>query len=169
MNQHYSCYILAFKADDAIHAMRQDGTRREAANWRTLLPFWEYVEYHSRRFAPLQGICLQLGAIIREVIQGLAPADTDNTTRMRRLWLEGTAKLMTDDVLQQTFPKTWDKRVKNPLELTTNNSSSKGFYLPMSSCITTPHEAVYATISMLNEWAKTELKGVNWDDNRLGF
>ncbi|KAI9784082.1 MAG: hypothetical protein M1816_001054 [Peltula sp. TS41687] len=169
--QSICCYFIAFKADDVfdeLHYGRHDKDKRtdRGKMWRTLLPFWEYVEGHSRPFGPLHGICLQLGAVIREVVHGFEPADVENFTHMRRLWVEGTAKLTTNDVLEKTFPKTWAARVKNPLELVTNKTRT-GFYLPMASCITAPHEAVRATNALVNEWVATQLGDVKWDDGRL--
>ncbi|KZF20659.1 hypothetical protein L228DRAFT_249441 [Xylona heveae TC161] len=63
------CYFVAFTAADQSRQMnRQSG---EAQNWRSLLPFWEFVEKKARRFPALQGLCLQIGAVCREIIHTL--------------------------------------------------------------------------------------------------
>ncbi|KAI9815683.1 MAG: hypothetical protein M1827_002079 [Pycnora praestabilis] len=60
------CYILAFTASDKARLLqRQPG---DAQYWRSLLPFWEYVERQTRIYPYLHGLLLQLGAVCRETI-----------------------------------------------------------------------------------------------------
>lgn len=142
-------------------------------SWRSIIPLWNFVERHCRPFPCLHGLCLQVGAICCEAIQSLdllgtsttsAADKSSNAAFLRRLWLDGTSKLSIDD-LQDKFPKTWSRRVRTPKEVC---ETHQGFYLPLSS-ITGSVEAVRATTALINEWAAAEMKGVKWDDGRLGL
>ncbi len=60
------CYMLAFTlADHACHLARQSS---DAVSWRSLLPYWNFVETKCQPYPHFHGICLQLGAICRDVI-----------------------------------------------------------------------------------------------------
>lgn len=60
------CYMLAFTlSDQASHVGRQSG---DAGSWRSLLPYWNFVETKCQPYPHLHGLCLQLGAICRDLI-----------------------------------------------------------------------------------------------------
>ena len=61
--------MLAFAASDEVSRLQH--TQAEAANWRSLLPFWHFVEAKCRPFRHLHGLCLQLGAVCLEIIHVL--------------------------------------------------------------------------------------------------
>ena len=64
-----SCWMLAFAADDEIHHLQK--TPAEVGNWRSLMPFWKFVEGKCRAFRHLHGLALQLGAVCHETIHAL--------------------------------------------------------------------------------------------------
>ncbi|KAI9871125.1 MAG: hypothetical protein M1830_003287 [Pleopsidium flavum] len=60
------CYMLAFTlADQACHLGRQSS---DAGSWRSLLPYWNFVETKCQPYPKFHGLCLQLGAVCRDLI-----------------------------------------------------------------------------------------------------
>ncbi|KAI9813896.1 MAG: hypothetical protein M1832_006043 [Thelocarpon impressellum] len=74
------CWMLAFAADDEAH--RLSLVAAEVQNWRSLMPFWKFVEARCRGIWPLHGLCLQIGAVIHETIHVL---DMDRLSKERPL------------------------------------------------------------------------------------
>ena len=63
------CYILAFTAAD--NASRLSRKPRDETAWRTLLPYISYVKSVTGGYTLLHGLCLQIEAVCRNVIQAL--------------------------------------------------------------------------------------------------
>ncbi|KAI9791255.1 MAG: hypothetical protein M1833_001568 [Piccolia ochrophora] len=63
------CYILAFQAGNECRRLQR--LQAEINNWRSLMPFLEFVEHKCRPFTHLHGLCNQIGAVCREVIHAL--------------------------------------------------------------------------------------------------
>ncbi|KAI9840501.1 MAG: hypothetical protein M1837_001561 [Sclerophora amabilis] len=181
------CYILAFMADDnSRRLMSQPGT---VENWRSLIPLWNYVERKCQPIPHLHGLCLQLGAVVREVVHfldrnsltndpqpaGNAPEDRQqrindlfaNDRARERLWQEGWKKL-TADTIRDEYPQTWGRRLTDLGAVSIRRERlsplhwGEGYRCPLMSNVTTPIEAVRMGVVFLNEWAGTQ--GIEWRD-----
>jgi hypothetical protein len=104
---------VAFQAEDQTRRLLSQ--RRDGSNWRSIVPFWEYVKARSRAFPFLYGLCLQLGAVCHEQIR---PTELDAARQAaataRGLWVDGTAALSVSDLIE-AFPATWARRARQPL------------------------------------------------------
>ncbi|KAI9671144.1 MAG: hypothetical protein M1817_003651 [Caeruleum heppii] len=63
------CYIVAFSANDEMRRIQHANV--QASDWRSLLGLWKFAERMSRSFRHIHGVCLQVGAVIHEIIHGL--------------------------------------------------------------------------------------------------
>ena len=61
--------MLAFSADDEAHLVA--GNMPQVGSWRSLVPFYRFVEGNCRQVQPLHGLLLQLGAVVHETIHRL--------------------------------------------------------------------------------------------------
>ncbi|KAH8691103.1 hypothetical protein BGW36DRAFT_305218 [Talaromyces proteolyticus] len=82
----------------------------------------------------------------------------ENFKEANRLWLEGSQEL-SDDILANTFPETWEKRSRNYSERGQNNfkpgNYAGDFFLPFGRTIT-PMETVRFGVTLLDEWCRKE-------------
>ncbi len=62
------CYMLSFSLTDQAGLLNRQTV--DPASWRSLLPYWSFVESRCQRYPLLHGMCLQIGAVIRQIIHG---------------------------------------------------------------------------------------------------
>ncbi|KAI9759388.1 MAG: hypothetical protein M4579_002377 [Chaenotheca gracillima] len=183
------CYFLAFSADDEYRRITKK--RSTIENWRSLMPLWVFFEEKCQVFPRLHGLCLQIGAVVREKVHDserdsfasvLEPGSSipeDRQNRMtehfrndinrQSLWQAGWKKLTAENIRKE-FPKTWARRMTNEdggasirQERLSPENWGENYRCPLMSNVTTPLEAVRMGAVLLQEFA--ELNDLEWKDN----
>ena len=153
----------------------------DVKRWLTILPLWKWCQMNVKTFPQLQGLCQQLGVVIRAHIAANASkrgqihtvptgnADEDelraflvqNPGILSDLAREGNRNLSVQTLVRQ-YPRTWDGQAdassQGPAmaaEVLVPDKYAGLYYLPLG-IHTSPIQAVRMGVVFLQEWAKLE-------------
>ena len=156
-------YILAFTCADEAAGAADPKVNPSTKPWRTLHGFFGFVKRNCEAFPLLLGLACWLGVVFNARILELVtqvPADKslldsilEAQAMMRRAAIDAEAKLDID-VLQSSFPCTWEGRTKGALDISKlepGKGFSGSYKLPLGMQ-TAPFRAARAGYAMLQEW-----------------
>ena len=160
-------YILAFICSDEAATAADPKMNPPIKNWRTLHGFFGFVKRNCEAFPLLLGIACWLGVVFNAHILDLAaqhPAEGPNRdsiletqAMMQRAANDAEVKLDVD-MLQSSFPRSWEGRTKGNLEVH-RLEPGKGFegrYKLPVGLQTCPLRAARAGYAMLDEWVSAQ-------------
>jgi hypothetical protein len=62
------CYMLSFFATDQATLLSTGKHVTDASSWQSIISYWYFVRERVEAFSDLHGLCLQIGALCREII-----------------------------------------------------------------------------------------------------